>query len=191
MRVRNPGWWLIAAAVPLAGQGLAVRLAGDQLRIAAPQLRFLDGKPLNRLRAGTVVIYAVQLSLIGDAGTALARTLERCAASYDLWEEKFAIARLVATPRQSMSHLTALAAEAWCLDQVSVRTNSLREDESFRLRLELQAEDDADKKTGTDSFLILSRLIDLFSRPAQTGSPRLTEESARLRLKELRNTQRK
>jgi hypothetical protein len=191
MRLRNPGWWLIAAAVPLVGQGLVVRLTGDQLKIAAPNLRFLEGKLLDRLRAGNVVVYAAHLSLVGDNEVGRTRTIERCATSYDLWEEKFAVARLGVTPRQSMSHLTTAGAEAWCLDQVSLRTGGLRENEPFRLRLELQGEDDAGAKATTDSSLILSRLIDLFSRPAPAGSPRWIEESGRLLLQELRNTRRK
>ena len=47
-------WWLVASlgaplTLGLSAQALRVRLDGDDVRIAAPQFRFLSGKPLEKL----------------------------------------------------------------------------------------------------------------------------------------------
>ena len=79
----------------LAVETLRVRAGGAFLRVAAPQLQFLSGRPLQRLRNGATVIFLFQLSMSTDRFTTVAhRSFERFAFSYDLWEEKFAVTRL-------------------------------------------------------------------------------------------------
>jgi len=104
----------------LTAQSLTARVDRDQLHIVSPRVHFLTGEALNRLRDGATVVYALQLTVRGErAGKALARTEERFAVSYDLWEEKFAITKLGQSPR-SVSHLSAAAAEAWCVENTAI-----------------------------------------------------------------------
>src|ERR1035438_6466124 len=115
-------WLLAGVAIPLSCLGAAERLSvawdGDDLRVAAPQLHFLAGKPLDRLRDGAAVVFLTQLTLTTDNfTTSLRRTPERFVFSYDLWEEKFSVTKL-GEGQRTVSHLSAMAAEAWCLDNV-------------------------------------------------------------------------
>ena len=157
--------WAGIATLGLAAQSVAVRLENDQLRISAPQLHFLVGPPLERLHDGASVNYAFQL-LLSDERDArpVARALHRFAVSYDLWEEKFAVTRLEPFPR-SVSHLSASAAEAWCLDSLSLPITGLAPDKAFWIRLDFRAEDPKDASVqASNSGLTLSGLIDIFSR---------------------------
>jgi len=61
------------------------------------------------------VPFAFQLAVSADHwDSVLDRDIERFVLSYDLWEEKLAIAKL-GSPRKSVSHLAASAAEAGAL----------------------------------------------------------------------------
>ena len=60
--------------------------------MAAPDLHFLTGKPLERLKDAATVTFLSQLTLFSDAqGTVFKRAAERLVVSYDLWEEKFSV----------------------------------------------------------------------------------------------------
>ena len=71
-------------------------LDGDLLRISAPQLNFLNGKPLERLKDGGSVAFVAQISLHTSPGAVVSatRTAARFAFSYDIWEEKFSVTRV-------------------------------------------------------------------------------------------------
>jgi hypothetical protein len=189
----NAGWLLGALfSVPIAAQTLIPRLNGDSLQVSAPRLRFLSGRPLERLKNGSAVTYASQLTISVNANAdVFARALERFGFSYDLWEEKFSAVRLGADPRRSASHLAAPAAESWCLEQLSVRTAGLAADRHFWLRLELRAEEERETGGGIpDPGVVLTRLIEIFSRPARPREARWTEEAGPLRLADLKMNQR-
>ena len=66
-------------------------------------------------------------SLSDNRQLVLRRGFERFVVSYDLWEEKFSATRM-RTARTSASHLSAEAAEAWCLDHLSVPAGGLTTD---------------------------------------------------------------
>lgn len=128
-----------SARVCLGAEALRPRLNGDRLVVAAPQLRFLAGRPLERLHNGASVWFDLQLSAWaerpGAAGASprlLERAIERFAVSYDLWEEKYSVSRL-GRPARAVSHLTSGAAEAWCLEQLPLATASLASDHPFWL----------------------------------------------------------
>jgi hypothetical protein len=185
------GGWLFTAllATPVAAQTLIPRLNGDSIHLTAPRLRFLSGRPLERLKNGSAVSYACQLTLAVNSNTSvLAQTLERFGFSYDLWEEKFAVTRLTGQePKATASHLPATTAEAWCLDQLTLPTAGLSPDRPFWLRLELRAEEDHEPTNNIpDPGVLLTRLVEIFSRPARAQQLRWLEEAGPLRLADLR-----
>jgi hypothetical protein len=179
---------LICWTAALAAQSLSTRIEGDQLRIAAPRLRFLAGEALDRLRDGATVKYELQLTAKTDKnGRVLARTLQAFAISYDLWEEKFSVRKLGPSPR-TISHLSALAAEAWCLDNTSMPAASLGSSPSFWVRLDYVAvpnEPTAADQTENSGFT-LTGLIDIFSRRTRSDQVHGFEEIGPLRLDSLK-----
>jgi hypothetical protein len=178
---------ITALAASLAGQSLAIRVDRDQLHIAAPRLRFLAGDALTRLRDGATVQYEFQLTARTErSGRALAHTLEKFAVSYDLWEEKFAITKLGASPR-TVTHLSAAAAEAWCLENTSIPVAALSGSQPLWIRLDYQAV--TSPKSGDpqeNSVFTLTGLIDIFSRRARNDQLRGFEEAGPVRLESLK-----
>lgn len=167
---------VIAAAVFVAraampAQEVAVRLAGDDLRVAAPKFHFLTGKPLESLRNGASVAFDIQVSILGDGRqTVLRRSFERFVFSYDLWEERFSITRMRSS-RASASHLTAAGAEAWCLGGMALSVAGLPRDKPLHIRIDVRAQNGRQREEPEDDGLSLGALIEMFSRPARTGDP--------------------
>ena len=150
--------------VHLGAQSLSVRSEGDQLRIAAPQLRLLTKDVIDRLHDGGSVGYSFQITISSDRnGAPLEQITYRFVFSYDLWEEKYAVTRLEPSPR-AISHLSASAAEAWCLDALAIKPASLAADRSFWVGLVYRAEEARPPAASNDSGLTLSGLVDIFSR---------------------------
>jgi hypothetical protein len=179
---------LISLVATLASaQALTVRIDGDQLRVAAPRLHFLVGEAVNRLRDGATVQYRIDLTVKTEkAGRVISRTQQEFAISYDLWEEKFAVKKLGSSPR-TISHLSAIAVEAWCLDNISIPVAALGSTQSFWIRLDYQA---ADGATPTDQNenpgFTLTGLVDIFSRRARSEQLHGFEEVGPLRLESLK-----
>jgi hypothetical protein len=168
-------------------QTLAVRSDSGTLRISATKLHFLTGKPLERLHDGASVTFAVQVTLLGNQkATVLQRAAGRCAVSYDLWEERFAVIRL-GKPTESVTHLTDAAAETWCLNRLGIPASVVSGDVPFWIRLEVRAEDQSEASPADDDpGFNLTRLVELFSRPPAKTQPRWQEEAGPLRLRDLR-----
>lgn len=191
MSISRRRWLLAGMAIPLSGLRAAQRLNvtwdGDDLHVAAPQLHFLAGKPLERIRDGAAVVFLTQLTLTTDNfTTSLRRTPERFVFSYDLWEEKFSVTMLGAGQR-TVSHLSATAAEAWCLDNVAISSTGLPQDRPFWLRLELRAAEPRDEAAVIgESGLNLTRLIEIFSRRPRDQQPQWTADAGPLRLGDLK-----
>ncbi|PYS42767.1 MAG: hypothetical protein DMG14_02905 [Acidobacteria bacterium] len=178
---------LIALASLLAAQSLTARLDGDQLRIAAPRLHFLLGEALNRLHDGATVKYQFQLTTRADrSGTVLARAQEQFAISYDLWEEKFAVTK-IGSPSRSISHLSAAAAETWCVDNMTIPVAALNANQPFWIRLDYRADQATAAADPQDnSGFTLSGLIDIFSRRTRNEQLHGSEEVGPLRLENLK-----
>jgi hypothetical protein len=106
--------WLLAGLTVSAFRAraapvLSVSFDGDNLHVAAPQLHFLTGRPLSRLKDGTSVVFLSQLTIFrDDRGTVFRRSPERLTVSYDVWEEKFKV--VLAVDRRSVSRLSLAAA---------------------------------------------------------------------------------
>ena len=183
-------WLLAGVAIPVSSLWAAERLNvtwdGDDLHVAAPQLHFLAGKPLDRIKDGDSVVFLTQLTLTTDNfTTSLRRTPERFVFSYDLWEEKFSVTKLGGGQR-TVSHLSAAAAEAWCLDNVAISSTGLPQDRPFWLRFELRAAAKDEAAVIGESGLSLTRLIEIFSRRPRDQQPQWTAEAGPLRLGDLK-----
>ena len=184
-------WLLAGVGLSLSGlwssERLNVTWDGDDLHVAAPQLHFLTGKPLDRLKDGAAVVFLTQLTLTTDNfKTSLRRTPDRFVFSYDLWEEKFSVTKL-GEGQRTVAHLSLEAAEAWCLDNVAVSTTDLPQDRPFWLRFELRAAEPRDEAAVIgESGLNLTRLIEMFSRRPRDQQPQWTAEAGPLRLSDLR-----
>jgi len=175
-------------SMPLfADEDLDVYLRGDRIKVAAPRLRFVAGPPLERLQNGAPVPFAFQFSISTDRWrTTLSRDIERFVMSYDLWEEKFSVVRL-GNPRHTVSNLGARAAEAWCMDELSLAAGGLG-DQRFRVRLEVRSED-RDPSAGDDEGPTLAHLIELFSRRGRGDrQSRWDFDAGPFRISDLRKT---
>ena len=98
--------------------------------------------------------------------------------SYDLWEERFAVTTVEARP-QSVSHLALTAAEAWCVDQLTIPLAALGvlgRDQPFWIRLEYRIVEGDGAADELDSGYTLQALIDVLSRRRKTeASPHALE----------------
>src|SRR5438105_2490128 len=133
--VSRRSWLLAGLTVPLSRAWellqLQARYDGDTLRVSAPGLHFLTGKPLARLEDGDDVAYLANLELFDDAHNLLRQQRGRFVVSYALWEDKFAVTQLAG---RSIEGLSAAAAESWCLDTLALNTAGLAPDRYYWLR---------------------------------------------------------
>jgi len=185
-------WWLLLSlgatlSLGLAAPSLQVRLDGDDIRVSAPHLKFLTGKPLERLKDGASVTFLAQLSLSTDVNAlAVKRAVDRFIVSYDLWEEKFSVAKTGPDAR-SISHLSSSAAESWCLENLAVGIDSMPPDKPFWIRLEVRAEEPKDQAWVVgDSGINLTRLIEVFSNPARSQQAHWEAMAGPVRLQDLK-----
>src|SRR5215831_14545911 len=118
------GVFRLRAAVPLA-----VSFDGDDLRVAAPDLHFLTGKPLERLKDGATVTFLSQLTLFSDPnGTVFKRSpIERLVVSYDLWEKNFKVT-IPGGGKRYISNVSAPEAESWSLENLAISAMGLAPD---------------------------------------------------------------
>lgn len=179
---------LAAARAAIAAGPLSVRLEGENLRVSAANFSFLHGKVLERLHDGATVTIDMQTSLLVDNKKAVfRRALGRFVFSYDLWEEKYAVARLV-PERRSISRLTREAAENWALENLPVSVAGLTSDRDFWVRVELLIEDRRDPPplVSSSGGISLAALIEIFSRTSRPQPPRPQAESGPYRLSALK-----
>ena len=164
----------------ISAQALSVRLDNDYLRISAPDLQFLTGKPLDRLRDGNTVGYLAQLTVsTGEERILQGRSLAHFAFSYDIWAERYKVTLLTPGLKTSTSakNLTREGAQAWCLDQLRIDLGRIPRDLPIFVRLEMRSEDP--KETAGiigEPGISLSGLIALFSHPVKNEQVHLVEE---------------
>ena len=158
---------------------MTVDAVGDALKIRAPGFSFLKGDPLARLKEGRSVrveLGGLVLPAPGKLPAAAARRV--FALSYDLWEERFAVTTVEARS-QSVSHLALAAAEAWCVEQLTIpltALGALGRDQPFWIRLEYRILDGDAASDQSDSGYTLQALIDALSRRRKTeASPHALE----------------
>jgi hypothetical protein len=170
---------------PASAQAVSMSVSGDAVRIRAPGWAFLDGEPLARLKDGrTVRVEVAAMALPAPGKTAVAAVRQIFTLSYDLWEERFAVA-VVGARTPSISHLTAAAAEAWCVEQMAIPIASLGSlrDLRFWIRLECRILDgDGASDPDEGEGLTLQRIIDALSRRKKSESPSRAVEGGPFRL---------
>jgi hypothetical protein len=161
---------------------------GSEVRVTAPRLRFLTGKPLESLRNGRAVAFDFQLTL-NSGPSIVARSADRFVISYDLWEEKFSVTRLAreGSVRKQVSHLNDEAAQAWCLDSISVPTKGVASDQPVTVALEVRAADLRDaREILTDPGISLTALIEIFSRQTRAQQPKWNLQYGPVRLNDVK-----
>jgi hypothetical protein len=176
----------LASPAALSSQSVTVSTAGSAVRVQAPGFRFIDGESLTRLKDGQSVRVELVLAVLGKPGADLAAERRQTfVVSYDLWEERFAVTTVDASPR-AMSHLSAAAAEAWCIQQLEIPVSALgplARNLPFWIRLEsrvLTGGVDRDDEAG----LTLRSLIDALSRRGKTGEAPRSIEAGPFRVQE-------
>jgi hypothetical protein len=178
--------FIASPAMRLSAQTLTVTTSGDALHLQAPGFGFIHGEALDRLRSGRSLRFDFDLTALTRPGGAILRQIRQSfTLSYDLWEERFAVTRLGA-PSRSVSHLTSMSAEAWCLDQLTLPVSALGRlgrDTPFWIRLEYRVVDrdrppDADAGAG----FTLRSLIELLSRRPTPDELRGTVDAGPFRL---------
>jgi hypothetical protein len=184
------GWWLLigtALFLPhfVWGQALELRWNGDDIRLAAPKLRFLGSPMQERLQNGAPVPMTFQVTVAADnRSNVMKRVSERFVLSYDLWEEKYAVT-LARKGGRPVLHKSAPSAEAWCVDQMSVRVSDLPMGRKLWFRLDVRAEDPEAESGGTGPTT-LRGLVDTFSRTRPRPENQWTLEAGPVRLDDLK-----
>lgn len=184
---------MASLATPLfslrGAQNLEVKWDGDNLHLSVPSLRFLIGKPLERLKDGASVAYLAQVTLFHDDHVTIMRRRQgRFVVSFDLWGEKFSVTQPggAAAPSRSIEGLSAPAAEAWCLDTLAVSADGIEPTAYFWLRFELRTADQKEMASLTDQPVVsLSKIVEFFSQKPKAGEPQWEPIERKLRLSDL------
>ena len=168
-----------------AADPFAVTFDGDSIHVSAPTLHFLSGKPLDRLKDGSTVVYLSQLTLFSDPYvTPFRRSQERFVISYDIWSEgKF----FVTVPgSRSAKDLSAHATEAWCLESLAINAIGIAPDRQFWLQLDIRPADQKELSSLlSGSGISLTKFIDLLGRKPGSDDPQWKRQAGPLRLADL------
>jgi len=190
LRMSRRSWLAAGLTLPLCLMNAAtmdIAFDGDTLRPVMPDLHFLSGRALERLKDARTVVFLSQVTLLReDHITAFRHTPQRFYVSYDIWEGRFKVTIPGATP-ESRPGLTAAQAEAWCMDNVAVSALGLEPNREFWMRFDLRAADPKDVASiVSEAGISISGLIEFFSRNTD-GDPHWVMER-RLRLTDLRRS---
>lgn len=189
-------WWLFAAFV--SGMGLAM-LAEDlileqrnnRLEFSVPRTDFFAGQPSARLRNALEVPFLIKTTLwSGNKTHVFSSAVDQFVVSFDIFEETYSVVKVQA-PRKSKSHLTAKAAQAWCINEMSLDTTGLSGTEPLWARLEIVAQDPPrDGSLLGDSVsehgISLGALVEFFGR--SPGSKPIMLEYPQFTLDQLKHT---
>jgi hypothetical protein len=192
-KISRRRWLLGGLALSLsrarAAETISVSYDGENLRPVAPNVHFLAGTLLDRLKDGETVTYLSWLSLFSiDRGDPLRIRADRFLVSYDIWEQKFKVTVPGLAPR-ARAGLSGPQAEAWCLENMPISAAGLAPDVPFFLRLELRGARQKDipaPAANSGAGISFRALIELFGRKAGPDDPRWGPfETARRRLADL------
>jgi hypothetical protein len=177
--------WLGYTTMVVLAQSVTVARTGNAITVRAPEFTFIKGAPLARLRDGRSVRVDLELDVLpGPGGQAAARGRRSYVLSYDLWEERFAVTQAGSPPR-SIAYLTASAAEAWCLEQLTIPESALGRfgrDLPFWIRLGYRVVDaDASGEDAAGDFS-LRGLVDALSRRRRSDPQTHAVEAGPFRL---------
>jgi hypothetical protein len=171
--------------MPLSAQTLTVRAVSDALHVRASGLGFISGPVLAQLQDGRSVRVDVELLVLEKPNGAIITSAQQSFnLSFDLWEQRYAVTRVGPMPR-SISHLTARAAEDWCLDNVTVPLASLGRtgrDTPFWIRVAYRVRERPSTAAPEDSTFTLQTLIDVLSRRREDQDRAKSVEAGPFRL---------
>jgi hypothetical protein len=170
-------WWVVVAFISgltlaMMAEELIVNWHNDRLEFSLSHVHILSGRPLEMLHNAAPVPFNFQMTVYsGTQAHVFQQLTDRFVVSYDLWEEKFKVVK-TQSPRRVAEHLTAQAAEKWCVDQMSMDLPGLAPNEPIWARFEIRAEDQKEgplfgRGSIGDSGISLTSLIEVFSRPAR------------------------
>jgi hypothetical protein len=185
----------VGSTMPAASDSLSVYLDGDYLRVNLPHIDFLKGKPLQRLKDGSTVIFNghLKLSATPNALLPVAQSFASFALSYDIWEERFSVTKLTQSKetRHTWSHLSAQAAEAILLDNLVIDRGQVPADRDFFVQLELRPDDAKDQLgiIGNPGIDVTRFLIEMFGRPPRSPQERVLYSNGPFRLSDLKKTE--
>lgn len=162
----------------LAAQAISPRLNDGQLSLNALNLKFLEGKALDRLKNGQSVTFDFQVQIL-DGVKPLGRTVQRFVLSYDLWEETFSAVQLSqASPRTPVYSTNRLKREAiadWCIRRMFLPLPSIDKLKPLTMQLEIRS---AGVKLANpmrpQGSVDLGVLVEIFSRPVDPKELRFT-----------------
>lgn len=171
---------------------LILRAQGTRLDFSAPRVHYLTGRPLARLKNAEPVAFDFQARLAtGSKGNVVKQNTARFVISYDLWEERYAVTKT--TPvRKTASHLTAAAAEAWCVQEMSMLDLSgVASNQPLWASLDIRAEEETEARLFSrsdisDVGINLNGLIELFSKPSRATQAHWALETGPITLDQLR-----
>ena len=182
-------------AVAVITENLILEHRNHRLEFSAPRTDFFAGSPMARLRNALEVPFVIRTTLwSGNKSHVFATAADRFVISRDIWDEQesYTVVKTMA-PTKRASHLSAKDAQAWCLNQMSLDTTGLADNEPLWARLEILAEDPLRKGSPLGGSLnesgisLLTPLIDLFSRPPGS-QPRLELDYDAFTLDQLKHT---
>jgi hypothetical protein len=178
-------WWFVVAfltgmVLAMGVEELILSAHDNRLEFSTP-VHFLVGQPLARLRNAAEVPFDIQTKLWSGKNKTLFREAEdRFVVSFDIWEMTYSVVALQ-TPRKSKTHLTAAAAEKWCMDQMTLDTTGLSNSEPIWTLLDIRAEEPVRDgglfgrgEIGESGISLFTPLIEVFSRPARSQQPHWT-----------------
>jgi hypothetical protein len=162
------GCVLLGNSIMIAlAQSVTVARIGDAITVRAPELGFIKGESLIRLKDGRSVRVDLELDVLpGPGGAAAAHGRQTCVLSYDLWEERFAVT-LDGSPSRSIAYQTSAGAEAWCLEQLTVPVSALGalgRERPFWIRLGYRVPDADSPAAANGGDFTLRGLVDALSR---------------------------
>lgn len=156
--------WIPRADLWAQPRSLGVEIEKNSLVLSAGQLHFLTDKELEKLHNGLTVTLILEVT-VAEENTSKPRyrKQERFAFSFDLWEEKYSV-YLSPPSGRFISHISAEAAEKWCLENMPVPLDIVSDRNAFMVQLEGFIEEDQEENNREESSgLSLESLIEFFS----------------------------
>jgi hypothetical protein len=177
--------WLGYLTMVVLAQSVTITRTGNAITVRAPEFTFIKGAPLARLKDGRSVRFDLELEVLpGPGGQAAAQGRRTYVLSYDLWEERFAVTQ-AGSPSRSLAYLTSAAAEAWCLEQLTIPETALGRlgrELPFWIRLGYRVVDADTPPADAGGDFSLRSLVDALSRRRRSDPQAHSVEAGPFRL---------
>ena len=184
--------FLCGVAVAMAAEELLLRAQENRLEFSAPQLHFITGRPLERLKNAAQVTFDIQVTVwSGSRANVYRSQVAAFAISYDLFEEEYSVTKLSA-PRRNASHMTAPEAEAWCLQQMSMDVSGVPDNQPLWAHMEIRAQDERNsglfRGKVSEEGINITDLVELLAGRPSAGQPHWELDAGPKTLAELRRS---